>query len=118
MNRLKALRRRFIVIVMSIITLMLALILSAVVLGNVQHYKTVAFESLHTLVNMTNPVNAYYTSSDRGADRFQDANRSDDQPLTVDRADDSDSNANSSAPESSPPPDKTASSARPSTSAR
>lgn len=107
MNRLKALRRRFIVIVMIIITLMLALILSAVVLGNVQHYKTVAFESLHTLVNMTNPVNAYYTNSDRGADRFQDANRSDDQPLTVDRADDSDGNANSAAPESSPPPDAT-----------
>ena len=76
MNRLKALQRRFMIINMGTITIMLLIILSIVIIGNMQHYKTVAFESLHTLVNMTNPVNTFSSSSDPGASRFQDANRS------------------------------------------
>lgn len=100
MNRLKALRRRFIVINMVTITVMLLGILTIVIAGNVQHYRNVAFESLHTLVNMTNPVNTISSSNDPGAERFQDANRSNDQPLNVEQAD-----PNDTMPEASPPPD-------------
>ncbi len=102
MNRLKALRRRFIVINMVTITLMLLGILTIVIAGNMQHYKNVAFESLHTLVNMTNPINTFSSYNDHGAERFQDANRSSDQPLNVEKAD-----PNDTMPESSPPPDAT-----------
>lgn len=90
MNRLKALRRRFIVINMVTITFMLLVILSIVIIGNMQHYKNVAFESLHTLVNMTNPVNTFSSNSDPGASRFQDANRDDSQPLSVDQSNETD----------------------------
>ena len=57
MNRLAALRRRFIVVVMATITVMLLFIVLVIIAGNVQHYKNVAFESLHSLINFTNPVN-------------------------------------------------------------
>ena len=43
MNRLKALQRRFMIINMGTITIMLLIILSIVIIGNMQHYKTVAF---------------------------------------------------------------------------
>ena len=76
MNRLAALRRRFIVVVMATITLMLLFIMLIIIAGNVQHYKNVAFESLHSLINFTNPVNTF-SSDDPGAERFQDANRAD-----------------------------------------
>jgi len=79
MNRLAALRRRFIVVVMATISVMLLFIMLIIIAGNVQHYKNVAFESLHSLINLTNPVNTF-SSDDPGAERFQDANRSDDQP--------------------------------------
>ena len=98
MNRLAALRRRFIVVVMATITVMLLFIMLIIIAGNVQHYKNVAFESLHSLINFTNPVNTF-SSDDPGAERFQDANRSDDQPLTVENADPGDA-----MPESDPPP--------------
>lgn len=98
MNRLAALRRRFIVVVMATITVMLLFIVLVIIAGNVQHYKNVAFESLHSLINFTNPVNTF-SSDDPGAERFQDANRSDDQPLTVENADPGDT-----MPESDPPP--------------
>ena len=98
MNRLAALRRRFIVVVMATITVMLLFIMLIIIAGNVQHYKNVAFESLHSLINFTNPVNTF-SSDDPGAERFQDANRSDDQPLTVENADPGDT-----MPESDPPP--------------
>lgn len=98
MNRLAALRRRFIVVVMATITVMLLFIMLIIIAGNVQHYKNVAFESLHSLINLTNPVNTF-SSDDPGAERFQDANRSDDQPLTVENADPGDT-----MPESDPPP--------------
>lgn len=101
MNRLTALRRRFIMINMATITVMLLLILTIIIVGNVQHYKDVAFESLHLLVNATNPVNTF-SSNDPGAERFQDANRNDDQPLNVEQADPDDT-----MPESSPPPEAT-----------
>lgn len=54
MNRLAALRRRFIVVVMATITVMLLFIMLIIIAGNVQHYKNVAFESLHSLINFTN----------------------------------------------------------------
>ena len=98
MNRLAALRRRFIVVVMATISVMLLFIMLIIIAGNVQHYKNVAFESLHSLINLTNPVNTF-SSDDPGAERFQDANRSDDQPLTVENADPGDT-----MPESDPPP--------------
>lgn len=98
MNQLAALRRRFIVVVMATITVMLLFIMLIIIAGNVQHYKNVAFESLHSLINFTNPVNTF-SSDDPGAERFQDANRSDDQPLTVENADPGDT-----MPESDPPP--------------
>lgn len=84
MNRLAALRRRFIVVVMATITVMLLFIVLVIIAGNVQHYKNVAFESLHSLINLTNPVNTF---------------SSDDQPLTVENADPGDT-----MPESDPPP--------------
>ena len=84
MNRLAALRRRFIVVVMATITVMLLFIMLIIIAGNVQHYKNVAFESLHSLINFTNPVNTF---------------SSDDQPLTVENADPGDT-----MPESDPPP--------------
>lgn len=84
MNRLAALRRRFIVVVMATITVMLLFIVLVIIAGNVQHYKNVAFESLHSLINFTNPVNTF---------------SSDDQPLTVENADPGDT-----MPESDPPP--------------
>ena len=99
MNRLKGLRRRFIAINMATITLMLVIILSIIIVGNVQHYRSVAFESLHTLVNMTNPVNTFSSDSDPGADRFQDANRSDEQPLSVDQPEEETDD-----PDAAPPP--------------
>ena len=67
MNRLAALRRRFIVVVMATITVMLLFIVLVIIAGNVQHYKNVAFESLHSLINFTNPVNTF-SSDDPGAD--------------------------------------------------
>lgn len=84
MNRLAALRRRFIVVVMATISVMLLFIMLIIIAGNVQHYKNVAFESLHSLINLTNPVNTF---------------SSDDQPLTVENADPGDT-----MPESDPPP--------------
>lgn len=72
MNRLAALRRRFIVVVMATISVMLLFIVLIIIAGNVQHYKNVAFESLHSLINLTNPVNTF-SSDDPGAERFQDA---------------------------------------------
>lgn len=84
MNRLAALRRRFIVVVMTTISVMLVFIMLIIIAGNVQHYKNVAFESLHSLINLTNPVNTF---------------SSDDQPLTVENADPGDT-----MPESDPPP--------------
>ncbi len=84
MNRLAALRRRFIVVVMATISVMLLFIVLIIIAGNVQHYKNVAFESLHSLINLTNPVNTF---------------SSDDQPLTVENADPGDT-----MPESDPPP--------------
>lgn len=84
MNRLAALRRRFIVVVMATITVTLLFIMLIIIAGNVQHYKNVAFESLHSLINFTNPVNTF---------------SSDDQPLTVENADPGDT-----MPESDPPP--------------
>lgn len=84
MNRLAALRRRFIVVVMATISVMLVFIMLIIIAGNVQHYKNVAFESLHSLINLTNPVNTF---------------SSDDQPLTVENADPGDT-----MPESDPPP--------------
>ena len=69
MNRLAALRRRFIVVVMATITVMLLFIMLIIIAGNVQHYKNVAFESLHSLINFTNPVNTF-SSDDPGAERF------------------------------------------------
>ena len=110
MNRLKALRQRFIVINMVTITFMLLIILSIVIIGNMQHYKTVAFESLHTLVNMTNPVNTFSSNSDPGASRFQDANRDDSQPLSIDQSNETDtttSGDNATTDESTETPDDT-----------
>lgn len=110
MNRLKALRQRFIVINMVTITFMLLIILSIVIIGNMQHYKTVAFESLHTLVNMTNPVNTFSSNSDPGASRFQDANRDDSQPLSIDQSNETDtttSGDNATIDESTETPDDT-----------
>lgn len=103
MNRLKGLRRRFIAINMVTITIMLAVILSIIIVGNIQHYRSVAFESLHILVNMTNPVNTLSSDDDRGADRFQDANRDTHQPPHVESSDD-DTNDTSAAPDAAPPP--------------
>lgn len=40
MNRLAALRRRFIVVVMATISVMLLFIMLIIIAGNVQHYKT------------------------------------------------------------------------------
>ena len=67
MNRLAALRRRFIVVVMTTISVMLVFIMLIIIAGNVQHYKNVAFESLHSLINLTNPVNTF-SSDDPGAE--------------------------------------------------
>lgn len=67
MNRLAALRRRFIVVVMATISVMLVFIMLIIIAGNVQHYKNVAFESLHSLINLTNPVNTF-SSDDPGAE--------------------------------------------------
>ena len=103
MNRLKGLRRRFIAINMATITIMLAVILSIIIVGNIQHYRSVAFESLHILVNMTNPVNTLSSDDDRGADRFQDANRDTHQPPHVESSDD-DTSDTSAAPDATPPP--------------
>lgn len=105
MNRLKALQRRFMIINMGTITIMLLIILSIVIIGNMQHYKTVAFESLHTLVNMTNPVNTFSSSSDPGASRFQDANRSANQPLNVDQSEATSSTTDDEQPDDAPPPE-------------
>lgn len=106
MNRLKALQQRFIIINMGTITIMLLIILSIVIIGNMQHYKTVAFESLHTLVNLTNPVNTFSSSSDPGATRFQDANRDTSQPLNIDQsANDATTTDEDDQPDDAPPPE-------------
>lgn len=111
MNRLKALRRRFIVINMVTITFMLLVILSIVIIGNMQHYKNVAFESLQTLIDMTKPTNTISSNSDPGASRFQDANRDDSQPLSVDQANEGDTTTSTDSdevtPDDSPPPETT-----------
>lgn len=100
MNRLKKLKRRFIVINMVTITAMLGVILSIVIIGNVQHYQDVATKSLHMLVNMTNPVNTFGAEDDHGAERFQDANRDSKQPLSVENSD-----GNTTADDNAPPPE-------------
>lgn len=98
MNRLKKLKRRFMIIIMGVITVMLSIILSIVLIGNIQHYESVASKSLHMLVNMTNPVNTFSSESDRGAQRFQDANRSSDGTLSVDQDDDTTTTADNTPP--------------------
>ena len=88
MNRLAALRRRFIVVVMATITVMLLFIMLIIIAGNVQHYKNVAFESLHSLINFTNPVNTF--SSDDPGDTMPE---SDPPPSTSSRLDAEDQKA-------------------------
>lgn len=88
MNRLAALRRRFIVVVMATISVMLLFIMLIIIAGNVQHYKNVAFESLHSLINLTNPVNTF--SSDDPGDTMPE---SDPPPSTSSRLDAEDQKA-------------------------
>lgn len=96
MNRLKTLRRKFMVVNMVTITLMLLIIFGIFIGVNINHYKAISIQALQNLVNTTNPVNALTTPTKTTSSSFQDANRNTNQGLSVEQ--------NSDNPEDQPPP--------------
>lgn len=87
MNRLKPLRRRFIIINMVTISALLLLIFALIIGGNVRHNNLIATEALNMFVHYTNPMNQFIDPTANQTDRFQDANRQNQLQIDQDAAD-------------------------------